>query len=371
MTAPLAQTPKRRRTPATKQTKLIIQINCLNEQEALPVALAALPKKLPGIDVIEVLVVDDGSTDLTRLVALKHGAKVVRHAGNRGLPNAVNTGVLAAIERGADYLVNTDADNQYDARDIEKLLAPVVAGTADMAYGERPILEHPEFSQTKKYLQLLGAKVIGLITGLDLHDGASGFRALNREAMLKYYLLASYASPLEGLIQLRMKHLRVVTIPVRINAAMRPSRLFKSKFKYVTKSAAIILDNVLVYRPLQTFLTLSGVFLTIGILATGYRLYLLNQTASTSQHLTLLMGTIMSYILGLQLLFFAMNGRLQRANRLILDETFYRINKLRVEPVATIPAKPRLADPQTFTVCPPPSNSSPKNTKPARVSGNG
>ena len=366
-----ARSPESRPLSA-KRTKLVIQINCLNEQEALPVALEALPKTLPGIDVIEVLVVDDGSSDLTRLVALKHGARVVRHAGNRGLPAAVNTGVLRAIELGADYLVNTDADNQYDARDIEKLLAPVVAGTADMAYGERPIMENPEFSTTKKYLQFLGAKVIGLITGLDLSDGASGFRALNREAMLKYYLLASYASPLEGLIQMRMKHLRVVTIPVRVNPSMRPSRLFKSKFKYVTKSAAIILDNVLVYRPLQTFLTLSVFFLTIGVFTTGFRIYLLNQTETTSQHLTLLMGAIMSYILGLQLLFFAMNGRLQRANRLILDETFYRLNKINDQTSSgSLPSASLLTSPKsTPAVCPPPSRSSQKNTKPSRRSVN-
>ncbi len=305
---------------------LVIQINCLNEADHISEAVQALPTKIEGIDKITVLIVDDGSSDNTSEVATKLGAKVVRHNGNRGLPAAVNTGVVWAIENGADFLVNTDADNQYEADDIELLLRPLLAKTADVAYGQRPIKDHPEFSSFKKYLQLLGARVISSITKLKLDDAASGFRAINKEAMQRYYLLANYSSPLEGLIQMTMKGLKIKVVDVRINPAVRPSRLFKSKFKYVFKSMTIILDNILVYRPLQTFLTLGAIFVTIGVAATGYRLYLLKLDSSLPR-LTLLMGAIMNYILGLQLIFFGLNGRLQRANRMILDETLYRVNK--------------------------------------------
>ncbi len=310
-----------------KKLKLIIQINCLNESESLPIAFKELPKKIPGIDIIETLVVDDGSTDNTSEVARKLGVNhIVRHNGNRGLPRAVNTGTLKAIQEGADILVNTDADNQYDARDIEKLVTPIVQKRADYVYGQRPIMSIDEFSTVKKYLQLLGAKVVGVITGLKINDAASGFRAMSSEAMKKYFLLAEYSSPLEGLIQASMKKLTIEVVDVRVNPFLRPSRLFKSKFKYVFKSATIILDNVLIYRPLQTFLTLGTVFLICGFFLTGYRIYLLSWTDTDSTHLTLLMGAIMTYILSLQLYFLGLFARLQRANKLVNDEILFRVN---------------------------------------------
>ncbi|NJS41687.1 glycosyltransferase family 2 protein [Candidatus Gracilibacteria bacterium] len=167
-----------------KKLKLIIQINCFNEQDSLPISYQDLPKSIPGIDIIETLIVDDGSTDRTSEIAAKLGVNhIVRHNGNRGLPAAVNTGVLKAIQEGADILVNTDADNQYEARDIAKLVKPIVEQKADYVYGQRPIMDIDEFSTIKKYLQLAGAKVVGAITDLELNDAASGFRAISREAM--------------------------------------------------------------------------------------------------------------------------------------------------------------------------------------------
>ncbi|NJL96529.1 glycosyltransferase [Candidatus Gracilibacteria bacterium] len=310
-----------------KKLKLIIQINCFNEQDSLPISYQDLPKSIPGIDIIETLIVDDGSTDRTSEIAAKLGVNhIVRHNGNRGLPAAVNTGVLKAIQEGADILVNTDADNQYEARDIAKLVKPIVEQKADYVYGQRPIMDIDEFSTIKKYLQLAGAKVVGAITDLELNDAASGFRAISREAMQKYFLLAQYSSPLEGLIQATMKGLTVDVVDVRVNQFLRPSRLFKSKTKYVFKSATIILDNILIYRPLQTFLTLGTIFFIIGITLTAFRIYLLNYTTTSSSHLTLLMASIMTYILSLQLYFLGLFARLQRANKLQSDEILYRIN---------------------------------------------
>ncbi|NJK71343.1 MAG: glycosyltransferase family 2 protein [Thermales bacterium] len=307
--------------------KLIIQINCFNEESSLPISYKDLPKSISGIDVIETLIVDDGSSDQTGEIAAQLGVDhIIRHNGNRGLPAAVNTGVLKAIQENADILVNTDADNQYEAKDIAKLVQPIIAQKADYVYGQRPIMDIQEFSSFKKYLQLAGAKVVGWITKLELKDAASGFRAMNREAMQKYFLLAQYSSPLEGLIQAKMKKLSIKIININTNPSIRPSRLFQSKSKYVFKSATIILDNILIYRPLQTFLTLGTIFFLIGIALTSFRIYLLNFTTTSSDHLTLLMTATITYILSIQLYFLGLFARLQRANKLQSDEILYRIN---------------------------------------------
>lgn len=305
--------------------KLLIQINCLNEEESLPIALADLPKKIEGIDKIEVLIVDDGSRDRTVEVAKKLGVQhVLSHSQNRGLPAAVNSGIQYAIHIGADILVNTDADNQYNAQDIEKLVRPILEGRADVVYGERPIFEIAHFSKIKKLLQWAGAKVVAWVAGENLNDAASGFRALNREAICRLYLLGDYASPLEIIIQSKMKKLGFSKVPVRVNADLRPSRIFKSKWKYVVRSGAIILDNLLIYRPLQIFFSLGIVFFLSAIGITTYRLSLIK--VSSDDHLTLLIISIVGYILGIQLMTFGLAARLSRASKLVNDEIFYRQN---------------------------------------------
>jgi glycosyltransferase involved in cell wall biosynthesis len=305
---------------------LWIQINCLNEEEQITEALNDLPKNIDGITNIDVLIVNDGSTDNTVKVAQKWGVKhFVHHSKNRGLPAAVNSGMKYAIEHGADILVNTDADGQYKGEDIALLVKPIVEGTANYVYGERQIDNIQHFSSLKKTLQKAGAWVVSILMGLDVIDAASGFRTLDREAMAKIYLLADFASPLESLIQARMKKLGIEVIKIHPRHTERESRIVKSTWKYVVKSATIILDNYLVYRPLQFFASSGLTLIGFGVVIAFIRFLLVFQETSGSR-LTLLTLAIMCFVFGVQLLFFGLNARLLRANRLQNEEIFYRNN---------------------------------------------
>jgi glycosyltransferase involved in cell wall biosynthesis len=305
---------------------LFIQINCLNEEENLPKVIKNLPKKIDGIEDIEILIIDDGSTDKTLEIAKKLGVKhFVSHNKNRGLPAAVNTGTLYAIQNGADILVNTDADGQYPESDIERLIKPILEKKADYVYGERQIEDIKHFSDIKKFFQSFGAFIVSLIVGIKLKDAASGFRALNKEAMQRLYLLADYASPLESLIQAKMKNLGIEIVKINPVETKRPSRLVKSIPQYVTKSAGIILDNLIIYRPLQIFFT-TGILITLfGFLVGLVRLVLVRQNPD-NESLTLLLIAIASIIVGSQSIFFGLMARANRANRIIAEETFYRVN---------------------------------------------
>jgi glycosyltransferase involved in cell wall biosynthesis len=306
--------------------KLIIQINCLNEEKDLPNAIASLPKKIEGIDTIEILIVDDGSSDKTREVAYQSGAHyVVRHNKNRGLPSAVNTGMRAALEKRADILVNTDADNQYKGEDIPRLVKPIVDGTADYVYGERNIANIEHFSPIKKMFQSFGAQVISMVLGFTIKDGASGFRAINRETMRRLYLLADFASPLESIIQARMKKLGIEIISIDVNETLRESRIVKSIPTYVTKSASIIMDNVLIYRPMQLFFSIGllSALTGVGLWFVRYLLVTVLTPTSTNLHLTLLVASIFAFVAGLQLITLGILARILRANRLINEHLIY------------------------------------------------
>ena len=300
--------------------KLFIQINCLNERDSLQSTLADLPTSIEGIDSIEVMIVDDGSSDGTGELANQLGIKhVIRHNQNRGLPAAVNTGLKYALEHGADIVVNTDADNQYKGSDIKRLVEPLLRKEADFSYGERNINTITHFSAVKRYLQRVGALVVSTVIGLRIHDAASGFRAVNREAMQKLYLLSDYASPLETLIQARMKKIGIIIIPVTVNKTERSSRIVKSIPKYIIKSAVIILDNVIIYRPLLVFLGI-GSFLSVAGVIMWFVRYILVVRGSDSLHLTLLVGAVFLFIAGIQLMALGILTRILRANRIMLEE---------------------------------------------------
>jgi glycosyltransferase involved in cell wall biosynthesis len=285
--------------------------------------LKDLPTYIDGIDDIKVLIVDDGSSDKTGEIALKNGAHyVVRHNRNRGLPMAVNTGIRFAIENDADILVNTDADNQYKGEDIISLVQPLVLQRADYVYGERQIDKISHFSPLKKLFQAGGAVVISLILGFRIYDGASGFRAINREAMRRIFLLADFASPLESLIQARMKKLAIEVVPIEVNETHRVSRIVKSIPIYVTKSASIILDNILIYRPLQVFFSLGVAGSLFGILIWIVRYFLVISDTGSS-HLTLLIASIFLFMAGMQFMVLGLLARISRANRLINEQVLY------------------------------------------------
>ena len=250
--------------------KLIIQIPCLNEAETLPVTLADLPREVPGFDSVEWLVIDDGSSDGTSEVARAHGVDhIVRHPVNRGLARAFMSGLEAALEAGADVIVNTDADNQYRAECIPALVEPILAGRAQMVVGARPIADNPEFSPLKKLLQRLGSWTVRVASGTSIPDAPSGFRAYHREAALQLYVLNAYTYTLETIIQAGRKGIPLASVPVTVNRDLRPSRLMSSTLDYIRRSIFTIVRIFVVYKPLRFFTFLAGLTALPGLIGIG------------------------------------------------------------------------------------------------------
>src|SRR5918998_5907970 len=236
--------------------KLIIQIPCLNEEETLPVTLRDLPREVTGFDVVEWLVIDDGSTDRTVEVAREHGVHhIVRLTNNKGLANGFQAGLDAALKLGADVIVNTDADNQYDASFIPDLVAPIVAGNADMVVGDRQVMTIEHFSPLKKSLQRLGSWVVRRASATTVPDTTSGFRAYNREAALGLQVVSKFTYTLETIIQAGKMTVAIAHVPVRTNAKLRESRLFPSMWTYIRRNGISIFRIYSLYEPLKVFMT--------------------------------------------------------------------------------------------------------------------
>jgi glycosyltransferase involved in cell wall biosynthesis len=244
---------------------LAIVIPALNEARDLPRTLEALPRTLDGVSTIDIIVVDDGSTDGTADIALASGADfVVQHTANRGLSRAYSTGVTAALQRGATLIVQTDADGQYDARDIPALISPVLTGEADLVVGTRPIQDIADFSWMKRQLQRLGSWVVRLASGTSVLDAPSGFRAMSATAARQLQVHNAYTYTLETLIQAGRSGLRVASVPVRVTGPTRPSRLVRSVPSYVTRSTMTIIRIAVMYRPFRLFAILGTVALLAG-----------------------------------------------------------------------------------------------------------
>ncbi len=254
--------------------KLIVQIPALNEEETLADAIAAIPRSIPGISDVEVLVVDDGSTD--RTVDVAWGAKadhVLKMSSHVGLARAFSAGIEYALSLGADVIVNTDADNQYCADDIPALIDPILKRQAQIVVGARPITEIESFSPLKKALQRLGSWVVRLASKSEIPDAPSGFRAYSRDAAARLCVVNTYTYTLETIIQAGRKHIPMTSVPVRVNKVTRPSRLFRGIPEYVTRSARTILRVFVIYAPLRFFLTLSAIFALPGIFGVGRFLF--------------------------------------------------------------------------------------------------
>jgi glycosyltransferase involved in cell wall biosynthesis len=246
--------------------KLIIQIPCLDEEETLPETVRDLPTEVPGFDVVEWLVVDDGSTDRTSEIARELGVHhVVRHTRNRGLAAAFTTGLDAALRAGADVIVNTDADNQYRASSIPDLVAPVLDRRADIVVGERPIESIPEFSWVKKRLQRIGSWVVRRFSVTEIADAASGFRAFSREAALRTQVFGRHTYTLETLVQAGAEGLAVMSVPIEVNPQTRESRLVRSSGQYVRRSAQAIVRAWVLYQPFRFFFALGLVPFLVGM----------------------------------------------------------------------------------------------------------
>jgi glycosyltransferase involved in cell wall biosynthesis len=300
--------------------KLIIQIPCFNEAETLSIALGDLPKQVPGIDTVEVLVIDDGSTDETVKVARANGANyVVGFSSNQGLASAFMLGLHSCLERGADIIVNTDADNQYCAADIPKLVQPILEGRADLVIGARPIAQIAHFSPIKKLLQRFGSWAVRRVSQTTVADAPSGFRAISREAALSLNVFNGYTYTLETVIQAGQKGMSVVSVPIRVNGELRPSRLVRSIPNYVKRSILTMFRIFVVYQPLKSFLMVGLVPFLAG-LALGVRFLFFYFTNEGAGHIQSLILSAVLLLVGFQTFLLAILADLLSVNRRLLEE---------------------------------------------------
>jgi glycosyltransferase involved in cell wall biosynthesis len=304
--------------------KLIIQIPCLNEASTLPATLADLPRRVPGFESVEWLVVDDGSTDGTADTARSLGVDhIVRHTANRGLAQAFSSGLDACLALGADVIVNTDADNQYAADDIQVLVGPILRGEAEMVVGARPIAAIDDFSPVKRLLQRLGSWVVRFVSGTDVTDAPSGFRAFSRGAAQRVFVFSDYTYTLETIIQAGQKNLAVTSVPVRVNGATRPSRLIRSIPSYVVHSVVTMVRILVIYRPARFFGVIAAIFLAIGILIGLRFLWYYLQGEGDGHVQSLILASILT-IVGFQTLLIAFVADLMAANRKLLEDIRHR-----------------------------------------------
>jgi glycosyltransferase involved in cell wall biosynthesis len=311
-------------------SKLIIQIPCLNEAETLPATLAELPRSIPGIDIIEVLVVDDGSRDGTADVARAAGVDhVVRLRRNKGLAAAFAAGIDASLKRGADFIVNTDADNQYPGGQIPALLEPLLKGEADIVIGDRNIAEVRHMSWRKRQLQRLGSWVVRQVSSTAVPDTTSGFRAYTRDAALRMTIVSEFSYTLESIIQAGKKRMAIAHVPIETNPRTRQSRLFDSVFSYIKRSAATIVRIYAMYEPLKIFTYVGVAVIFVGVLISSRFFYtFLTEPVSWARHLQSLLFAGVFLIVGVQVLLIGLLADVISANRKLLEDLLYRVRSL-------------------------------------------
>ena len=308
--------------------KLIIQIPCYNEAETLKIALDALPKHIDGIDVIEYLIINDGSKDNTVEVAKNWGVNyIVNFRNNKGLARGFMAGIDACLRNGADIIVNTDADNQYNADDIEKLVQPILRKEAGMVIGERPIDDTEHFSPLKKKLQHLGSWVVRKASKTDIPDAPSGFRAYSRSTAMRLNVINEYTYTLETIVQAGRNKMAITSVPIRTNAELRPSRLFSSMFGYIKKSMLTIGRAYMMYRPLAVFTAIASVFAGSGI-CLGIRYLLKRINGEGEGHIHSLILSSMLVIIGVLAGVVGLLADVISGNRKILQEIQYELRKM-------------------------------------------
>lgn len=305
--------------------KLVIQIPCYNEEKSLPITLNDLPKHIDGIDEIEVLIIDDGSKDRTVEVAKELGVNnFVEMPHNSGLAKAFVAGINQALEIGADIVVNTDADNQYCAADIEKLVKPILAGEADIVIGSRPVSEIEHFSPLKKLLQKLGSGVMRLISSTKVEDAPSGFRAFSRNAAMQLNVFDNYTYTLETIIQAKAKGLILKCVPIRVNPDLRKSKLVRNMFDYIRRSMFTMIRMFIIYRPFRFFAILASMFFLVGALI-GLRFLYYFVFESGAGHIQSLILSAILIITGVQVGVIAVLSELLSINRKILEDIQKRL----------------------------------------------
>ncbi len=308
--------------------KLIIQIPCLNEAATLPATLRDLPRHISGVDAIEVLIIDDGSTDGTVEVARAHGAAhVISLRNRRGLAAAFTTGIDAALKLGADFIVNTDGDNQYAGDDIRTLVAPLVSGEADIVIGDRNLSALEHLSWTRKRLQHLGSWVVRQVSNTQVPDTTSGFRAYTRDAALRMNIVSDFTYTLESLIQAGKKRMAIAHVPIRSNPKTRPSRLFDSVWTYVKRSASTIVRIYTMYEPFKVFTTIGFVTFAVGFAISLRFLYFYFNNDGQGHLQSLLLAAVLM-IVGFQVLLIGLVADVISANRKLLEDLLYRVRSM-------------------------------------------
>src|SRR4051795_6618924 len=312
--------------------KLIIQIPCFDEEDQLPGTLADLPRELPGVDTIEWLVIDDGSTDRTVEVARAHGVDhIVRLTNNKGLAAAFQAGLDASLKLGADLIVNTDADNQYNAADIPKLLAPVLAGEADMVIGDREVENVEDFSRLKVRLQKLGSAVVRRASETNVPDTTSGFRAYNREAAIQLQVVSKFTYTLETIIQAGKNLVAVDHVPIRTNPKTRESRLFPSMWSYVRRNGVSVFRIYSTYEPLRVFMAAAAIVgLIAAIIWARFAWFYIVEGEGKGHVQSLILGAVL-FIAAVQLAALGVVGDILAASRVLQQRTLERVRRVELQ----------------------------------------
>jgi glycosyltransferase involved in cell wall biosynthesis len=307
--------------------RLVVMIPCLNEEKTLPLVIKSTPKKIPGIDKIETLVIDDGSTDKTYEVAKKMKvAHILRYLNNKGLAQSFADGISFCLEAGYDIIVNTDGDNQYPQEDIPRLIKPILEGKAEMVIADRQTDKIKHFSPIKKILQKFGSWVVRFVSGTNVPDAVSGFRAYSREAALQMNIVSDFSYTIETIIQAGKKKIPIASIPIKVNPQTRDSRLFKSNWGHIKKSAATVIRIFTMYEPLKVFSYIAGLIFLSGIVLVVRFLYYFF-TSGGSGHVQSLLLAAIFLIIGFQIFLIGIVADLIANNRKLLETFLYKDKK--------------------------------------------
>jgi glycosyltransferase involved in cell wall biosynthesis len=311
--------------------KVIVQIPCLNEEATLPLVLGSIPKKIKGVDSIEVLVIDDGSTDKTMEIAKKHGVRhFVMHDQRKGLARSFHDGMLKSLELGADIIVNTDGDNQYPQKSIGELVKPIIEGRADIVIADRQVQTIKHFSVLKKLMQRVGTAVLNVAAGTSVPDAPSGFRAYSRETAMQLNIVTRFSYAMETIIQAGNKNMKIVSVPVVTNPKTRESRLFKNSWEHICKSGSAILRAFVMYRPVALFVTMGMLLLVLGAIPFGRFMYFALFQSSRGHIQSLIIGSVLliaafiSFALGVI-------ADLIRINRVLIEDGLEQSRRARFD----------------------------------------